>query len=248
MDAKKWVTQKIGEWVFFGLLGLGWATVLAWLKLDHSALAAPLLYGSAGACMVWVAGSLYIAISRIPRLRTRVTVDNIEHNVRAWLDRSGCSVKSDPAPETFFRLSVQSPGGCILSIGRPRSGLIEHVLIHAPIANEKTGLRELQDAPKEEQARLLELVKVELARARVGYFGLAIPLNQQFSVGKSVRITDSLDEEEFNRALWDVEAAVNAVIAVYRLWVQEINKVQARTGLMPPSASQATPSDPTSDL
>jgi hypothetical protein len=246
MDAKKWVAEKISEWAFFGLIGLGWAAVLAWLKLDHSALAAPLLYGSAGACMVWVAGGLYIAISRIPRLRTRVTVDNIEQNVRAWLDQSGFSVKSDTVPETFFRLSAQAPGGCIFSIGRPRSGLIDHVLIHAPIANEKTVLKEMQDAPKDEQTRLLELVKVELARARVGYFGLSFPLSQQFSVGRSVRITDSLNEEAFIRAVWDVEAAVSAVMAVYRLWIREVGKVPVQATNTTP-VNQAIPSDPTHD-
>lgn len=247
MGARKWIVEKVGEWAFFGILGLGWAVVLAWLKLDHSALAAPLLYGSAGACMTWVAGGLYIAISRIPRLRTRVTIDNIEQNIRAWLDQSGFSVKSDSVPETFFRLSAQSPGGCALSIGRPRAGLIEHVVIHAPIANEKTVLKELQDAAKYEQARLLELVKVELARAKVGYSGLSFPVVQQFTVGKSVPITDSLNEEAFIRAVWDVEAAVNAVMAVYRLWVQEAGNVQART-VNPASATRAIESIPTRDL
>lgn len=224
MSAKRWISEKVAEWIITGLLGVTWATVLTSLKLHESSWAVPLMYGTGALCMTFVCGGLYIAISRIPRLRTKVTTANVEGNIRNWLDRSGCSVKTDSAQETFFRFCVQLPSGSTVLIGRPRAGLVDHVIVRANIVDEKTVPKELQSASLAEQERLLGLIKLELARARVGYFGLSIPVSQQFSIGKNVRITDYLSEEDFMRAVWDVEAAVHAVLAIYGLWLRSMAK------------------------
>ncbi len=221
---RRWFSERFAEWTVTGIFGLIGGAVLTFLRLNHSVWASPLLYGFAAACMIWACGALFIGVSRLPRLRTKVTLGNIEDNIRRWLDRSGCSVKTDSIPEAFFRLVAQLPGGTAVLIGRPRTGLIHQVLIRASVINEQSIPKELQDATKEEQERLLELIRLELGRAKVGYFGLAFPVNQQFSIGKDIGITDHLSEEEFMRAVWDVEAAVHVVTSVYRLWLKRIPK------------------------
>lgn len=178
MSAKRWISEKVAEWIIAGLLGFAWATVLTSLKLYESSWATPLMYGTGALCMTFVCGGLYIVISRIPRLRTKVTMANVESNVRNWLDRSGCSVKTDPTQETFFRFCVQLPSGSTVLIGRTRAGLLDHVIVRANIVDEKAVPNELKNALLPQQERLLDIIKLELARARVGYFGLTIPLNQ----------------------------------------------------------------------
>lgn len=111
----------------------------------------------------------------------------------------------------------------MVTLGRPRStNFNADLVIVADIANEKTELPQVKNASVRDQERLLALIDLELARARVGYFGLKIPFAQQFSINKHIRISDYLNEEEFMRALWDIEAAVNSVIAVFQLWLKEI--------------------------
>lgn len=224
MSVKSWLSDKIAEFVMTGLLGAAWAVVLAFLKLHRSVWAAPLLYATAGAFMLWIGGVAWIAASRIPKLRTKVTSRNIEGYVRNWLDNSGSAVKSVPVPEAFFRFEAKLPGGTKVLVGRPRVGLTEHVLIRADIVNDKNIPRELKEASQKDQERLQELIKLELARAKVGYFGLNLPVDRQFSVQTNVRITDYLNEETFMRAVWNIEAALHAVNAVYSLWLKQLAK------------------------
>jgi hypothetical protein len=173
-------------------------------------------------------------------------VDNAEQNVRVWLDRNGCSVKSATIPEAFFRLEVRLPGGLNILIGRARERF-EDVYVIAGLANEATTLKEVDSATKDQQERLADLIKLELARARVGYFGLVFPIAKQFSVVKNLRITDYLSEQDFMQGVWDVEAAANAIMAVYRLWIQEVVKPPEQA-LNTSPASLAIPPAPIRDL
>ena len=190
--------------------------------------------------MVWLCGGVLIAVSRIPQMRTKVTAANIEQTVRDWLDKAGCSVKRDDVPETFFRFTATLLGGTIILIGRARAGLSDHVIIRGDIVNENTIPKEFAAAPLADQERLIELIKLELARARVGYAGLGFPISQQFSISKSVRITDSLKEEDFMRALWDVEAALHAVLSIYRMWLKTLTPPTAQEQMQAPHSPEST--------
>jgi hypothetical protein len=221
---RRFFSETFAKWIVTGILGLAGGAVLTFLKLHQSLWAAPLLYGTAGAFMIWICGGVLIAVSRIPRMRTKVTVGNIEQTVRDWLDTAGCSVKRDDIQETFFRFTVVMAGGSTLLIGRPRRGLTDHVLVRGDILNENSIPKEFQNAALDDQERLIELIKLELARARVGYFGLALPITQQFAISKNIRITDFLREEDFLRAVFDVEAAVHAVLSIYDMWLKTVTR------------------------
>jgi hypothetical protein len=224
MFSGRWFSEKFAEWAITGILGIVGAAVLTFLKLHQSVWATPLLYGVAGAFMVWICGGVFIAVSRIPRFRTQVTVNNVEDRVRKWLDGAGASVKNDLTPDAFFRLTAQLQGGGRIIVGRPRAGLTEHVVFRAEIITPNNAPKELTDASKSDQDRLLDLIKLELARAKVGYSGLTIPLNDCFAIFKSVRISDYLHEDTFLSALWDVEAAINQVNSVYLLSLRSLVK------------------------
>src|ERR1700722_19308196 len=70
MFDKRWFSDKVAEWVVTGILTLIGGGVLAFLKLHQSTWTGPVLYGAAGAFMVWVCCAAFIAVSRIPRKST----------------------------------------------------------------------------------------------------------------------------------------------------------------------------------
>ena len=207
---KHWLPQGVVVWGVTSLLALVGGSVLTFLKLHNSEWATPLLYGFAVFFMVIVTGALLTAVSLLPRVRTRISVKNVEFNVRKWLDTLRASVKNASTPDTFFRLEVQLPAGGHVIIGRPRNGgLTESIVVRADIVNEQSVPEDIKNASKESGDRLAELIKLELARAKVGYVGLQIPITQQFAIFRNTPISDHLSEDIFLRAVFDVEAAIN---------------------------------------
>jgi hypothetical protein len=113
-------------------------------------------------------------------------------------------------------------------VGRSRIDFTEHIIIRANIVNASNMPDELKRASQEDNSRLVELIKLELARARIGYSGLQIPVTaQDFDIFKSIPINDHLDEDSFMRAVFDIEAAINAISAIFGLWNQRSNAISS---------------------
>jgi hypothetical protein len=212
VSEKSW-PKRYGEEIVVGLLiCVIWAAI-TYLCHEGSSWGVPIFYGTLTASVVLVAYFAYILCRRIPERKITPSPENIEECVHMWLDNHKIMVKNDPHPDCHFRFRVTlESSGCFLTLLRSKSEYQEYVQILCDMGmrgeEEKKLLRQFSER---ERLQLLLDVKTELARAKVGYQGLADP-PENFQIFQRVPIYPSLSEFVFISMLGNVEAARNLVL------------------------------------
>lgn len=154
-----------------------------------------------------------MALRRMPRLNNPTTSENVEARVRDWLDKFHLSVRRLQSNDTaHFHFVVSTTAGKTIGIARGRTewpDYLEYIAIIGPTAEEKVIIERLSE--KERRMAMWEM-KLELARARMGYSGFASL--DGFTMFKRIPITPTLNEALVIDTVWEMEAMLNAVYAI----------------------------------
>lgn len=216
---KHWFSQGVAVWIVTATVATAGGALLTYLQLHSSEWARPLMFGFVGFCAIFLVGvSIRISLT-MPKKEPHVTVKNIQTELREWLDRMRVAVTSNPQPETFFRFDIRMSGKTFL-IGRSRLDHADKLIIRSEIVHKDNVPQGIVKSQPDEVQRLANMIRLELARQKVGYMGLTFPVAETFAIQQSISIDERLTEKVFLRTLFDVEAATNAVLALYELWLE----------------------------
>lgn len=155
------------------------------------------------------------AMSRLPPRRLMPSTENIESCVRTWLDNYRVAVKNNPKPEAFFYFFITLDSGDQLIVSRIKNDYPEYVHIVAHLAATEDERKIIDQFSEYEKNQLLLNMKLELARAKVGYGGLVDP-SASFHLFRRVPIHHNLTEYTFMAMIAEVEAAVHLISIVFQ--------------------------------
>jgi len=182
--------------------------IVTYLAHIQSVWTVPVLEGLGAALMCAGIVIMVRAWGHLPPIRTRPNATNIESCIHSWLDNERVSVKNDPSPESYFRLRIIL-NEKTMTIVRMRGEFEDYVQILADLGTHGDS-KWLQQFNDDEIAQMIWDVKVELARAQVGYAGLVNPPDK-FTLFRRVPIHHNLTEFIFMSMIGSVEAAMNLV-------------------------------------
>lgn len=225
--------RRNSEAIVTGLAVAGIVGVGTYLYGKYPTLLAPFAYCLVCGVGVLVACVAVIALKRIPKRLPCPSGDNIEDYVRTWLDKYGFTVTRDPSTPTYFRYRVKlpAPDNEQLTIFRMRNETPEYIQVYTDLGLKgEDGVRILSQFTNEEINNVIYEIKMELARAKVGYSGLVIPPTD-FKIFRRVLIHSGLKETDFFSAIMDVEAAIHTVSLLY------VRAIQGKQKTPPPVAS-----------
>jgi hypothetical protein len=213
MPEKPWF-KKYGEEIVVGLIVCAIWAVMAYMFGKDNPLARPIFYGSIPAILVVIAYLLFRLTRRIPKPKTVATLRNIEGYVRTWLDNQKVTTKNDPHPDCHFRLRLTMDSGCSMTVLRSKTEYEEYVQVICDLGMRGDDKKVLELFTDQEKGQIMLDIKTELARAKVGYFGLVDP-PENFQLFRRLPVYPTFNEHTLMYMLGDVEAARNLVLLMF---------------------------------
>jgi hypothetical protein len=202
----------ITNWVSALVIGAG-GIIVAFLARNASLWATPALYGLGGSALLAVSIYAGKAIARLPAKRHLIDPNNVEKEVRSWLDNFRVGVRNAPIPEAYFRFIATMDSGTKIIVGRLRTELSGYILLRAEVIPSPEERRMIAQLSGEEVMNILSEIKLELARARVGYSGLVIPVGT-IALFKRIPLTAALTEDLLINRLEEMEATINMIALI----------------------------------
>lgn len=194
--------------------------------------------GLKGAALVAVLIAALILITRLPKRTVKITPENIETSVRAWLDAFRVGIKTHDDAALLFGLIVTPENGMPIVVGQLKT-FKRYIHIQASITiseNDKTFFDQLSVRGKNTFAARLN---VELARTGMIY---RMDLKQNhISLTRRVPIVEDLSEGSFLEALDALDIARTRMLRVLELMLLDASKLlqpeeQAQAALAPAPA------------
>jgi hypothetical protein len=213
MAEQPWI-KRYAEGIAIGVIASMVFVGVGILADRHSPFFRPLFYALVAAFMAAICSIAVIILRRAPRSRVVPSPKNIESCVRAWLDNHKIAVKNDPHQDSYFRLRITLDGGEHLTVLRSKLDYPDYVQILADLGMRGEDKRVLELFSENEKNEILFDLKLELARAKVGYSGLVDP-PENFQVFRRVPIYPTLTEFAFVSMIGDVEAGIHLVFIVW---------------------------------
>jgi len=210
-----WLLQEILAHWFIRVLGIaGGAALPALLALRKSRWAAPIAYGLFGLVLTSVFfftldmrnALVKTASASAATAATAINTDNIEANVRAWLDTFNFGVaKLNEDPQTHFVLAVTTKAGRKLSVKRTKA-LDQHLAVTWTWVPPVELQQRLDRMPTSSSNKLASDLRIEMARYRTAYANLRAPLKSVY-LERIIPITPTLTEDTFINTVNEVELA-----------------------------------------
>lgn len=214
MAEPSWI-KRYSEGIVIGFLATAVWAGIAYLIHEGYSWGPPLFYGLVAASVMVIAYFGFTLTKRIPKQKIVPSLDNIEECIRIWLDNHKVTVKNDPHPDCYFRYRITLDSGCYLTVLRSKSEYTKYVQIYCDLGiKTEQDKKVLEQFSEKEKAQIMFDVKVELARARVGYSGLVDP-PENFQLCQRVPIYRTLTEFVFMSLVGNVEAARNLVFLMF---------------------------------
>jgi hypothetical protein len=126
--------------------------------------------------------------------------------------------------------------GTAMTVFRPRGELNGYIFIRTDINPTADDMRMIEGLSEPVVKQLILDIRMELARFRVGYSALAVPI-RPFNVFKRIPINENLTDHTLVGALEEVEAALSAVAITYLLCLQRSSN-NVTTSALPRPISQ----------
>jgi hypothetical protein len=213
MSDLKW-QQRYSEAIVTGLIVcVVWGGVTYLAKAD-SPWFSPMLNGLLAGAWACIACISVLVLRRVPRRPVIPTENNIESCVRAWLDSHKIAVKNDPSDENYFRLRITLDSGLSVTVFRSRREYVDYVQILADLGMRGSDKELLKQFSDDEATQIFLDIKMELARAKMGYGGLVNP-PENFHLFRRIPIHPNLTEFIFISMIGELEAAVHLVALVF---------------------------------
>lgn len=204
---------------------IGGGAVLAVLRATHSYWAEPALYGFLAMTALAV---LIFALTGRPLLSKKLpqtTVDNVEDNIRTWLDYFGLGVKKVVDPETHFLFLVTPRSGLGMYIARFKSR-DRYIAFGANIDIAPEHQVILKALPKEKSGRIAEELSLELAKTGVGYH-LTVETDgtlTKISLQRNTPITSNLTQDAFIGYVDQLESNGHVAVEAVRLALDDAKR------------------------
>jgi hypothetical protein len=215
-----WLLQGLlANWLSAVLIVLG-GIVIGYLKKNSSPWFGPTIWGFAGCGLVAVALLCFWGITSIPKNRPPdVTPENIERNIRTWLDDFSLSSKKQDLPDTIFVYVLTMPNGDPISIGRTKAR-DRYITLQAQI----TISPQHQDIFKKLSQDDMDELQAEISR-ELGQAKVSSTINwPSIFMADQIPLTSSLTEDEFMRHVDEMDDDVSLVRDTVLIRVAEYNK------------------------
>lgn len=206
MDWKSFGHGIVSNAAWWGMLlisGFG----MAYLKANWPSLAGPLLYGLLAAACIFVIHLAGTGRSLFSKRVAQTTVENLEANIRSWLDSFHLSAKSQPADAAHFLIFVTMNSGHGVLLARFKSSE-RYLTVQGRIVLSPEHQQAMDAMTVAARNRTVGEIALELSRARVGHTFEAPPL-RAIGLSKGILITSALTEQQFASMLDDMDLSIN---------------------------------------
>jgi hypothetical protein len=219
-----WLLQSLlARVVWEMLLIFGVGTVLGYLKAKMPELAPRILYGLAGATCVATLLFAFTGRAVFSKEPPETTVDNVEQNVRSWLDWYGVGVTKRSTTDEFFAFSVTMRSGNVLGVARPKDR-DRYLILRTSLTSDLTSvIDKMNDLQK---ARLGDEVMLEMARSRATYHW--DPPSGGMDIMKIVPISSALTQDTFASRVEELDAEIELARESVRLSIDRNRPIGSR--------------------
>jgi len=132
-----------------------------------------------------------------------ITAENLEANVRQWLDDFHLTVKKRDEPEDFFSFDIMGPeNGMTL---RHAKRLDKYLVLGAVVSLGGELVNEYKNLSDEQKSELGNNLRLELARAKLSF---QYQLPKQILIENAIPITKSLTEYDLIKSISEFDDAI----------------------------------------
>jgi Uncharacterized conserved protein (DUF2299) len=193
---------------------------VTYLQHEGSAWVKPMLFGGA-AWLITFCSILFVRVSRNLPIKVKpVTVDNVQHRLRDWLDKYNMTVKSISDSVSHFFFIVTTDGGKKISILRTKDQFSDYISVKGLITAGPEEKKYLETLTEDEKVAASLAMKLELSRAVMGY-RTDKGILEDVTIFKRVPIGPALNEEEIFKLVWEVEAMLGTIYIVGAMAVHQ---------------------------
>jgi hypothetical protein len=213
---------------------LAGGAVLALLRFYWPLLAEPALYGFVGvtcvAILIFATTGRPIFSKQLPQ----TTPENVEANVRAWLDSFKISCKKETSPDTYFILLATLNSGNPIGIGRAKAQ-DRYLSFQARISLSPEHQGPMDRMTPAQIEHTLREITLEFFRTKTNYT-LEGPPFRAIVISKALLISARLTEDVFSGILDEMDSAVSMarVVTVMAIERNTGNKIAAK----PPTVAE----------
>lgn len=207
--------------------------MLAYLQSSYQTWFTSALWGLIGSALIAVIVAAFEIWRRLPKPTPEVTPENVEANIRAWLDSFRLSVKREDNPIALFTLVATPDNGMPIVIWRPKA-LDRYVIVEATITISPEDKPLFDNLPAEEKGIFATRLSVELSRASMG-FVMDLDKSNVIGLQRRLPITADLTESNLMTTVDEVGNARLRALRTLTLMLFDIKKQQ--TNSAPPSDS-----------
>ncbi len=233
---RSWLSQGVASNIVSNLIWLALAAIggvlVGVLKANQSLYTTPLLFGLAAFLMLLGSIALLRLIFSGAQNPKTVTSKKAGTAIRDWVDKAGYEIRSLAGDGFRFRYIVTVNGRKIEVNQKVDSP--HYLRFYVGLTFNEEDNRTLSKLPGG-IAEVVRSLRIHLAAFRIGYSGIGVPL-ERIDLNKHILITNSFNEHEFYKALFDVEAGL----------VLATELVQAPFSPLEPSVHQ--PSSPSQQI
>jgi hypothetical protein len=219
------VTANIISSAIYATLILGGSVVIAYLQHSYQAWFTWVLWTLISAALITVIVAAFEIWRRLPKPTTEVTPENIEANIRAWLDSFRLGVKREENPDALFTIIASLDNGMPILIWRPRL-LDRYIMVEGHIRISPDDKAIFDSLPEEEKAVFAMRLSVELSRDSMG-FVMNLAQTNDIVLQRRLPITTDLTESNFMTAVDEVTNATHRAFKTLSLMLHEMIKKHA---------------------
>lgn len=202
----EWLWQGLALWVITLLLATLGSFMMAYLKATGSRLVSPILYGLATFALTLFIILVLRGMAALPRPQQEITPENVESNIRNWLDTFRLAAKKESNPEAYFIFVVTAPNGNPIVVTRTKA-LDRYITYQATLTVSPQHLEILDKLPEDQSTQLIRELTIELARSRIG-FSIVGPGLKGIVLNKALPITNNLTEGTFAQYLDEMDSGL----------------------------------------
>jgi hypothetical protein len=107
-----------------------------------------------------------MGLTNLPKPRLQTTIENVETNIKTWIDNFGMSIKKEPGQESYFSYVVTPPNGIPISVRRTKTQ-DRYIILRTGIGISSEHQRMLAQLSEEQQSRIFDELLLELARINI---------------------------------------------------------------------------------
>jgi hypothetical protein len=199
----------------------GAGLMLAFMKVWYPEWFSVVAWGLAGCALMAVIVAAFAIWTRLPKPVPQVTLENVEVNIRAWIDAFRLGVKSVDEPQSLFTLVVTLDDGLSVLITRPKV-LSRYIAIQSSISISPDDKSLFDGLSPDDKAYFA--LRLSTVVARTG-LGSNMDLAQgTITLVRRVPISANLNEGSFMEAVDAVDIAKHGLLRELVLMLMDERK------------------------